>query len=162
MEQTLPMTTTKKRLRKSFKWYARLAELIQYGIPIAYIIFEYDIFQTRTVNKYVTGGIFLVVIVMYFFFRSKIKTMITDYNKYLTEVGQKAKWGLVFTTITLLLILSSLWIRGTIIFFGVIAFANFLSLPFWVLFYSREKQYTRLKEMLLKQRDEDKIKGMTL
>jgi len=151
-----------KRLKKSFKWYARLAELLQYGIPIAYIIFEYDIFQTRVVNKYVTGGAFLVVIIFYFFFRSKIKTMITDYNKYLTEVGQKAKWGLVFLTLTIILLLASLWIRGTIIFFGVITIANFISLPFWVLFYSRGKKYARLKEKLLNEKDKKEIESMTL
>jgi hypothetical protein len=149
------------KLKRRYRWWGLLGNIIQYGIPLSYIIWQYDIFQFEEAGNSITGWGFIVVAIIYFIFQNKIKDLIADYDNRLGQVAKKAKWGFIFIILGGLLAVSRLWIDGAMYFMLTLGLSNILALPFYGRFYSKKEEYKELRDLIKKQKQQDKIKGIT-
>jgi hypothetical protein len=133
------------KLKKNYVLPEIFANLIQYGIPLGYTVWAYDVFGGNEVVKQITGGTIVFATILWFFIKDKIKKFVNDYNTNLGEVAQKGKFGITFASITVVLMLAQFWIQGAIWFFGVVAVSNLASLPIYSISRSREIKYKELK-----------------
>ncbi|NCU32928.1 MAG: LytR family transcriptional regulator [Candidatus Moranbacteria bacterium] len=133
------------KIKKNYIFPEVMATLVQYGIPLGYTLWAYDVFGGSHVVKQVTGGTILFFGIIYFALRNRIKKFVDDYNQNLGDVAKKAKWGIAFAFITLFLSLAQFWIEGALVFIGTLAVSNFLSLPLYAISRNRETKYKELK-----------------
>ncbi len=151
-----------KKLKKNYIGYGIFGNVAQYGLPISYIVWQYEIFKFEEATKSLTGWGFVTIAIAYFLLKDKIKNFVTQYNDNLGQVAQKGKWGIGFLTFGAFLALASLWITGAMWFLLVLGGSNLLSLPIYSLYFTKKKDYTETKTMILNKRKEEKIKGLTI
>ena len=150
----------KSKIKKDYVWWAVLGMLIQYGIPVSYIIWTYDVFKFE--ERSLTGwGIILIAIVL-ILVRNKVQDFVVDYNKHLSITAKRGKWGFTFLIVALFLMLSQYWIETILIFFLVLAASNLLSLVAYAPYDRKKKDYIELKEMLEEKRKQEKMKGLSV
>lgn len=148
------------RLKREYIWWAVVGMLVQYGVPMAYIIWAYDIFKFE--ERSLSGwGIILIAIALVLL-KNKIQDFVVDYNSHLNETAKRGKWGFIFIIIALFLMLSQYWIQSMLIFFLVLGFSNFASLLLYTPYDRKKKDYIELKELIYKKTQEEKIKGITI
>lgn len=150
------------KLKRNYIFWGILGNLIQYGIPLSYIIWQYEIFQFEEAQKSLTGWGFVIIGIIFFFFKDKIMNMVRDYNNHLGEVSKKAKWGFLFLGLGIFLALASLWITGAKYFMLTLGISNLISLIFYTPYYSRKTEYQELKKLIKEERQKAKIKGVTI
>lgn len=150
------------RLKKNYRFFGLLANLIQYGIPLSYIVYRYDIFENEEAKKSITGWGLIIFAIIYFIFQNKIKESIRSYDQRLGLVAKKGKWGMFFSMVALFLGFASLWIDGMIYFMATLGLSNLFSLPFWNIYYKRKTEYDELKQLIIQKQREQKIKGVTI
>lgn len=150
------------KLSKKYIWWGSLGTLIQYGVPLSYIVYRYDIFKFEEAQNSLTGWGIIGIGVIFFMFRNKLKMMVEDYNKHLGMTGQKGKWGIAFFTMFGILALSTLWINGMMWFMFTLGVSNLASLPAYSKFYIGKKEYQDDVEFIKVKKREDKLKGLTV
>jgi len=150
------------KLRKKYIPLGVLGNAIQYGIPLTYVIWQYDIFKFEEAQKSLTGWGFIVVAIIYFIFQNKIKDFIADYDNKLGQVAKKGKWGFIFLILAGFLAFSRLWIDGAFYFLLTLGASNMIALPFYARFYSKKEEYKELKLLILKSKREAQIKGISV
>lgn len=150
------------RLKRNFIFAGIISNILQYGIPLSYIFYRYDIIKNEDAGKSITGWGLIGVAIIYFIFQNKIKEGLQSYDKRLGMVAQKGKWGMIFLVLTLFLAFASLWVNGMIWFLGTLAVSNLISLPVWGIYYRRKTEYDELKKLIIQKQREQKIKGVTI
>lgn len=150
------------KLKKKYIVWGVLGNLIQYGVPLSYIIWQYDIFRFEEAGRSLTGWAFVVIAIVFFLLKDKIKNMVKDYNEHLGEVAQKAKWGFIFLALGLFLALANLWINGALYFMFTLGISNVISLIFYAPYYSKKQDYIDLKALIKEEKQRAKIKGVTV
>jgi hypothetical protein len=150
------------KLKKNYLFPEIFANLTQYGIPLAYTVWAYDVFGGSHVVRQITGGTIIFGSIVYFALRSRIKKFIDDYNKNLGAVAQKAKWGIVFLGITLFLALAQFWIQGALYFMATLGVSNVLSLPLYTISRNREVKYKELKTYIKNKELDKQYKSLTV
>lgn len=148
------------KLKKNYVYFGLLGNLIQYGTPISYIIWRYEIFKFEQTS--ITGWGALVVIISGFLLRNKIRDFVHNYNDNLGNVAKKGKWGIFFGTIAGLLFVSQFYIQGMIWLFIVLGGANLLSLIPYSAYYNKKEDYLAVKEEIKKERIMNKAKGVEI
>jgi hypothetical protein len=136
------------KLKKDYILPEAFANLLQYGLPLAYVLSVYNVFGNEETVRQITGGTILFVGIVWFFFRSRIKKFVNDYNTHLGEVAQKAKWGIIFSGLVIVLALAQFWIQGAMMFFATLGASNLVSLPFYTIARNRETKYKELKKYI--------------
>ncbi len=149
------------KLKRRYIWWGLLGNLIQYGIPLSYIVWRYDIFKFEDAGKSITGWGLVVIAIIYFIFQSKIKDFIADYDNKLGQVAKKGKWGFIFLTIAGFLALANLWIDGMLYFMLTLGASNIVSLMAYAPYYIKKQEHKELKTMIKQKKREDKIKSIT-
>jgi hypothetical protein len=135
------------KLSRSYVWYGIGATLVQYGIPLSYVIYRYDIFRTQDNPYQLTGWGIIAIAIIGLLFRNKIKTFIQDYNTHLSKTAQRGKWGVTFLSVAGILALASLWIDGALWFFVVTGSSNLVSLSLYKPYDVRHKDYLDMKDL---------------
>ena len=148
------------KLKRRYIWWGLLGNLIQYGVPLSYIVWRYDIFKFEDAGKSVTGWGMVVIAIIYFIFQNKIKEFISDYDNKLGQVSKKGKWGFIFLTIAGFLALANLWIDGMLYFMLTLGGSNILSLIAYAPYYAKKAEYKELKSMIIQRKREEKIKSI--
>lgn len=150
------------KLKRNYIIWGVIGNIIQYGVPLSYIIWQYDIFQFEEAQKSLTGWGFVIIAILFFFFKDKIMNMIKDYNNHLGEVAQKAKWGFIFLGLGIFLALANLWIKGALYFMLTLGISNLISLIFYAPYYNNKTEYQELKSLIKSERQKAKIKSVTI
>jgi len=149
----------KYQLKKNYMWWAALGVILQYGIPMSYIVWAYDILEFK--GQSITGwGIILIGIVV-ILIKNKVQDFFIDYNKHLSDTAKRGQWGLIFLTVALFLLLSKAFIESLLIFFLVLAGSNLLSLLAYAPYDKKKKDYIETKELLERKRLDEKLKGLS-
>lgn len=151
-----------KKLKKNYVWWAVVATLVQYGLPITYIIWAYDIFEFEESGNSLTGWGIIIIAIIITLLKNKIQDFIVDYNSHLSATAKRGKWGFVFLIVGLFLMLAQYWLQNTLIFFLVLGFSNLISLIFYAPYDKQKTEYIELKEAILEKQREEKIKGITI
>lgn len=149
-----------KKLKKDYVWWAIVGMLVQYGIPLTYIIWAYDIFKFN--DRSLSGWGIMAVAIVLILLKNKIQDFVVDYNKHLSETAKRGKWGFIFLIIALFLMLSQYWVQSMLIFFVVLGFSNLGSLFLYAPYDRKKREYIELKELIHKKEQEEKIKGITV
>lgn len=148
------------KLKKDYIYYGILGNLLQYGIPISYISWRYEIFKFEETS--LTGWGAIVVIISSFLLRNKIKDFVTNYNDNLGNVAKKGKWGIFFGSVALLLYVSQFFIEGMIWLFIILGGSNLLALIPYSFYYNKKDDYLAVKEEIKKDRIMNKAKGVSI
>ena len=148
------------KLKKDYIFYGILGNLIQYGLPISYITWRYEIFKFEEVS--VTGWGAIGVMIGIFFLKDKIKNLIQSYNDDLGNVAKKGKWGIVFGVVAGILYASQFFIEGMLWLFIVLGGSNLLSLIPYSAFYNKKDMYLAVKEEKKKETIANKAKGVVV
>lgn len=135
------------KLSKKYVWFGVGGTVVQYGLPLSYIIYRYDIFKSDNAMYQLTGWGIIAVGIIGFLLRNKIKAFVDDYNTHLGGTAQRGKWGLGFLTLGGLLALSSLWINGMLWFMLVAGGSNLLSLLFYAPYDKKHAEYKIMKDL---------------
>ena len=135
------------KLSKKYMWFGVGGTLIQYGLPLSYIIYRYDIFKSDNAMYQLTGWGIIAVGIVGFLLRNKVKAFVDDYNTHLGNTAQRGKWGVGFLTLGGLLALSSLWINGMLWFMLVAGGSNILSLAFYGPYDKKHNEYKQMKAL---------------
>ena len=81
MAKNVVRLNAKGNVVKSYAKWGVMADGVKYGIPIAYISTQFDIFTTQDARVSVGGGAILVGFVIWTFFKNKIKLAVEKYKK---------------------------------------------------------------------------------
>lgn len=157
----MPKRKTPK-MKRSYIWWAVAATLVQYGIPLTYIIWTYDIFQFEEQGSSLTGWGIISVAIFVILLRNKIKDFVVDYNEHLSMTAKRSKWGLIFLLTGLFLMLAQYWLQSTLIFFLVLGFSNLVSLGFYFPYDKKKKEYLEMQELIKEKLREQKMKEVTI
>ena len=158
----MPKAKVKLRMRKKYAWWGVAGTLVQYGIPLSYIIWAYDIFQFEEGGRSLTGWGIVSVGIVVALFKNKVQEFVLDYNKHLSATAQRGKWGFTFLFVALFLGLAQYWLQNTLIFFLVLGGSNLLSLTLYSPYDRKKTEYLQLKEILLEKQREEKVKGLSI
>jgi len=150
------------RLKKNYRLANVSAQAVQYGIPLTYIFYEYQVFGSQNAYKISMGWLIILLGMGYFIFKKNIKQFITDYNTQLGSVAQIGKWSAVFLGGALILALASLWITGAIYFLLVVGGSNLASLPLYTIYYGRKNEYDRYAKAITEREEKLNIEGVSL
>ena len=150
------------KLSKKYRWLWFGGATIQYGIPLSYIIYQYDIFRFEEAQTSLTGWGIIALAIPFFAFRNKIKTIIHDYNTNLGVTAQRGKWGLFFITMFGVFALASLWLHGMMWFMFTLGVSNLGSLLFYSPYDTKHQEYKELSTLLKTKAQEEKIKGVSI
>lgn len=146
------------KLKKNYIYFGLFGNLIQYGLPISYIVWRYEIFKFEQTS--ITGWGALIVIITSFLLRNKIKDFVQSYNDNLGNVAKKGKWGIFFGTVALLLYTSQFFIEGMTWLFVILGGSNLLALIPYSFYYNKKEEYLEVKEEIRKERIMNKAKGV--
>jgi hypothetical protein len=154
----------KKKLKmpRSYAWWGVGGTVVQYGIPLSYIVWQYDIFQFEEGGRSITGWGIVFAAILVSLFKNKVQEFVIDYNKHLNTTAQRGKWGFSFLFVALFLGLAQYWLQNTLIFFLVLGGSNLLSLALYSPYDKKKTEYIEMKDLLLEKQREEKIKGMSL
>ena len=150
------------KLKRNYVWWGVLGNVIQYGIPLSYIVYRYEIFQFKEAQTSLTGWGMIGAMVAFFMFRNKIKMFVEDYNKHLGMTAQKGKWGIFFLTMFGVLALASLWIHGMMWFAFAVGVSNLISLLAYKPYFDGKKNYLEDKDFLKKEQREQRLKSVSI
>lgn len=150
------------KLSKKYIWWGVLGNVVQYGIPLSYIVYRYEIFKFEEAQKSLTGYGMIGATILFFAFRNKVKMIIEDYNKHLGMTAQKGKWGIGFLTMFGVLALASLWIQGMMWFTFTVGVSNLASLLAYKPYYDGKKNYQEDLEFVKKDKREKRLKSVSV
>lgn len=151
-----------KKLKRNYGWWAFSAMLVQYGIPLSYIVYAYDIFEFEQAGQSITGWGIVSIAIVLTLMKNKIQDFVVDYNKHLNKTAQRGKWGFIFLIIGLFLMLAQYWLQSTLIFFLVLGGSNLLSLALYAPYDKNKTEYLELKDIIIQKAREEKIKGLSV
>jgi hypothetical protein len=150
------------KLKRNYILWGIMGNLIQYGTPLSYIVWQYDIFKFEEEGRSLTGWAFVSIAIIFFMFKDKITTAIKTYDTHLGQVAQKAKWGFIFVALGGFLALAELWIDGALHFMFTLGISNLVSLIFYTPYFNKKKEYVELKGLIKTRLQEQKIKGVII
>lgn len=139
----------KVKLDKKYKVLNLLGYGVEWGIPLAYLGWQFDLFTFNRAPFAVTGWGFVAIFIVFQALKQRITDFIKDYDKNLGLTAKRAKKGFLFTTIVGVLLISQIFISGFLWLFGVLAVSNFVSL---IPYHFYDEQFA------MKKRIEEKIK----
>jgi hypothetical protein len=146
--------------KKHYVWWSVLGTLIQYGIPLSYIIWTYDIFLFK--GNSLTGWGMIVIGIVLVLIKNKVVDLVVDYNKHLNETAKRGKWGFIFLAISLFLMLSQYWITSILIFFIILGVSNFVSLLVYAPYDKQKKNFIEMQDLIERKRLDSKLKGLSI
>ena len=153
MAKSVVRLNAKGNVIKDYAKWGIMADMVKYGVPIAYVATRYDIFTTEDARVAVGGGAILIGFVVWLFFRSKIKKAVENYKKLADTKTNSTLFGVLTMSLGGILTLISfvLWHTVWLLFiFGGSALVG--DLVFRSKYYSMKKVYD--KAVALKQEND--------
>lgn len=150
------------KLKKNFRLLGASATTLQYGTPISFIAFQYNIFTFKDPLVAITGWGFISLIILFFGFRKKIKLWAEEVDKTFGGVSSSIKWTLGWATtfgilfIVSVAVTSFIWVAFSFVVGGV------LSIYPQTVHYRRKKRYDDLVEEIKKRDIVDVAKDLKL
>lgn len=124
-KQTKVVLTAKARL------FGLTAKLIQFGIPLSFIIYKYGLFSYKNAGYSATGGTFAVGIILYAFLQNTIKENVKKLSDESTETMKRAKWVFAWSFLALFVWVGSIFLTALLQLFLSGAVGVGASLFFW-------------------------------
>lgn len=124
-KQTKVVLTPKARL------FGLSAKLIQFGIPLSFIIYKYGLFSYKNAGYSATGGTFAVGIILYAFLQNTIKENVRKLSDESTETMKRAKWVFAWSFLALFVWVGSIFLTALLQLFLSGAVGVGASLFFW-------------------------------
>ena len=81
MAKSVVRLNAKGKVIKDYVKWGVMADTVKYGIPIAYVATQFNIFTTNDARVQIGGGAILLGFIGWTFFRSKIKLAVEKYKK---------------------------------------------------------------------------------
>lgn len=144
MAKSVVRLNAKGNVINDYRKWGVMADVVKYGVPIAYISTQFNIFTTQDARVQLGGGAILIGFVVWTFFRKKIKLAIEKYKKLADTKTNSTLFGVA--TLTLAGVLSAIYfiIWQTVyllLVFGVSSLVG--DLVFRSKYYSMKKVYDK-------------------
>lgn len=153
MAKSVVRLNAKGNVIKDYRKWGVMADMVKYGIPIAYVSTRYDIFTTQDARVAVGGGSILIGFILWLFFRSKIKLAVENYKKLADTKTNSTLFGVVMMSMGGILTLISFVIWHTVWLFFIFGGSALVGdLVFRSRYYSMKKIYD--KAIALKQEND--------
>lgn len=143
--------------KNSYRYWGLLNSIITSGIPILYLIITYDLFKFKKSGLTMWGWV--VVILLFTFIKNFIRDFILDIRNNLSIVGKRITLISVLFVLTLLLLLSSIWVKDLTILLFVIVGSMLVSLYPFYKYHTNKERYERLKDMVEEDKDKKMLKN---
>ena len=144
MAKSVVRLNAKGEVIKDYAKWGVMADVVKYGIPIAYISTQFNIFTTQDARVQLGGGAILIGFVVWSFFNKKIKLAVEKYKKLADTKTNSTLFGVA--TLTLAGVLTGVYfiIWQTVyllLVFGVTSLIG--DLVFRSKYYSMKKVYDK-------------------
>ena len=144
MTTSVVKLNAKGNIIKSYQKWGVMADGVKYGIPIAYIATQYNIFTTQDARVMIGGGAILIGFVVWLFFRSKIKLAVENYKKLADTKTNSTLFGVATLSLAGILALLSFVLWQTVILLLVFGGSALVGdLIFRAKYYSLKTVYTK-------------------
>jgi len=144
MTTSVVKLNAKGNIIKSYQKWGVMADGVKYGIPIAYIATQYNIFTTQDARVMIGGGAILIGFVVWLFFRSKIKLAVENYKKLADTKTNSTLFGVGTVSLAGILALLSFVLWQTVILLLVFGGSALVGdLIFRAKYYSLKTVYTK-------------------
>jgi hypothetical protein len=144
MAKNVVRLNAKGNVIKDYRKWGVMADMVKYGVPIAYISTQFNIFTTQDARVQIGGGAILIGFVVWLFFRSKIKLAVENYKKLADTKTNSTLFGVA--TITLAGVLTGVYfiIWQTVYLLLVFGVSSLIGdLVFRSRYYSMKKVYDK-------------------
>lgn len=103
MAKSVVKLNAKGKIVKSYAKWGIIADLVKYGIPVAYISTQFNIFTTNDARVQLGGGAILVGFVSWSFIRNKIKLAVEKYKKLADTKTNSTLFGVSMLSLAVIL-----------------------------------------------------------
>jgi len=144
MAKSVVRLNAKGEVIKDYAKWGVIADVVKYGIPIAYISTQFNIFTTQDARVQLGGGAILIGFVIWSFFNKKIKLAVEKYKKLADTKTNSTLFGVA--TITLAGVLTGVYfiIWQTVYLLLVFGVSSLIGdLVFRSRYYSMKKVYDK-------------------
>ena len=103
MAKSVVRLNAKGKVIKDYVKWGVMADTVKYGIPIAYVATQFNIFTTNDARVQIGGGAILLGFIGWTFFRSKIKLAVEKYKKLADTKTNSTLFGVITLVLAALL-----------------------------------------------------------
>lgn len=142
--------------KRSYKYWGLLSDIITFGIPVIYLIFNYSIFKKGDMQF--TAIAWVIIILALGFLKKFITKFVLDIRDNFGKFAKRMTATTTLMIVVIMLMLSHFWIKDLILLLGMFVISMGLSMYPYYKYTNNRNRYERLKGISEDERDKQNIK----
>lgn len=140
--------------KNSYRWWGLLGDTVAFGLPIAFIAIEYDLFKGTNWYLRLTGWAYAVIIFIVLFLKEQISKKLEEVDVYLEKMGKRIKNLSIFIVVLVVLLMSKLFIDKLIVLLLIITVSYLAAFLPYKKYDANKQVYDTLKAKKKKEEEE--------